>query len=63
MPDLTPAELTKYAMGKYKAIFSNQSASNETNGKATSSAKRKINTEDTNEQSGIAKLAKFQFSK
>lgn len=53
-PDLTPAELTKYAMGKYKTIFSS--------GTDAISIKRKIGDGAT-DQSGIAKLAKFNFNK
>lgn len=57
-------DLTKYAMGKYKEIFSN-----DTNGSASAkvdgaSAKRKIDVENgSNSLSGVAKLAKFNFSK
>lgn len=57
-PDMTPAELTKYAMGQYKALYSAESA------KETTSAKRKIATDDNaDKQSGIAKLARFNFGK
>lgn len=59
-PDLIPAELTKYAMGKYQSIYSNIKTPKSSDG----SAKRKISTDDANQsQSGIAKLAKFNFDK
>lgn len=65
-PDLAPAEMTKYAMNKYKALFNNDK-NNTDNGNGakstTTNAKRKINTDDAAQQSGIAKLAKFNFSK
>lgn len=61
-PELIPSELTKYAMGKYKEIYSNGpsvDASSKSDGIAT---KRKIDVENGSE-SGVAKLAKFNFSK
>lgn len=58
--ELKPSELTKYAMGKYKEIYPTV-----TNGKIDSaSAKRKIDAENGSEPlTGVAKLAKFNFSK
>lgn len=65
-PDLIPSELTKYAMGKYREIYSagtnGSAATFKTDGAAT--AKRKIENENGNEPSnGVAKLAKFNFTK
>lgn len=64
-PDLIPTELTKYAMRKYKEIYSNG-----TNGGAAATkadgatVKRKIDVENGHEPlTGVAKLAKFNFSK
>lgn len=61
-PDLTPSELTKFAMGKYKQAYAaktNGTPTTEDSSKSNGlNAKRKINTED-NERSGIAKLAKY----
>lgn len=56
-PDLTPAELTKHSMGKYRTIYAS-------NCDTPSSAKRKITADGANgTPSGIAKLAKFNFTK
>lgn len=63
-PDLIPTELTKFAMRKYREIYSNG-----TNGGAASKAdgatvKRKIDVDNGSEPlTGVAKLAKFNFSK
>lgn len=77
-PHLTPAELTKFAMNKFKQLYPDKSGSdvngagNATpaesskaqNGKSNApNAKRKINTDDQTERSGIAKLARFSFKK
>lgn len=67
-PGLTPAELTKFAMNKFRQMHPAKSngttvdSNDDTNKSKSSTAKRKINTED-NERSGIAKLAKFSFKK
>lgn len=69
-PDLTPAELTKYAMNKFRELYSGKSNASDvdasgkdgTNQSNGPNAKRKINTEE-NERSGIAKLARFSFTK
>lgn len=66
-PGLTPAELTKFAMNKFRQLYPGKSngttTENNVDGKSNvPSAKRKINTED-NPGSGIAKLAKFSFKK
>lgn len=76
-PQLTPAELTKFAMNKFKQLYPKKSngingdmnattnESNKThNGKSNApNAKRKINTDEHGERSGIAKLARFSFGK
>lgn len=77
-PYLTPAELTKFAMNKFKQLYPDKPGS-DTNGTVTATtddsskaqngkhnapnAKRKINTDDQTERSGIAKLARFSFKK
>lgn len=69
-PELKPNELTKYAMNKFKQLYAGTTNGTdiESNGKDGASkfgapnAKRKINTEE-NERSGIAKLARFSFTK
>lgn len=67
-PDLTPAELTKFAMNKFRQMYPTKSNGTTVNGNDDAdkskapNAKRKINTDD-NERSGIAKLAKFSFKK
>lgn len=67
-PNLTPAELTKYAMNKFRELYAGKPADVDANGKDDtnksngSNAKRKINIED-NQRSGIAKLARFSFNK
>lgn len=60
-PDITPVELTKYGMNKYKLLYPvEEKASGDDTPKETSSAaKRKL----TEGQSGIAKLARFNFNK
>lgn len=60
-PELTPAELTKVAMNKYKLIYPRKINGTPTGSNGVS-AKRKINTDD-GERSGIAKLARFSFKK
>lgn len=66
-PDLLPAELTKYSMSKYKAIYIVNGNGDSNRGSDTPKsdvpAKRKITLDESNGQSGIAKLAKFNFSK
>lgn len=72
-PDLTPAELTKFAMNKFKQLYpdksgndtnTDESSKSAQNGKYSApNAKRKINTDDQTERSGIAKLARFSFKK
>lgn len=78
--DLSPADLTKFAMNKYKQLFppanekpngdanananananTNNDTPKQTNGAATNgTVKRKI----ADGQSGISKLARFNFSK
>lgn len=68
---LTPAELTKFAMNKFKQLYPDKSngtttdeSSKAQNGKYNApNAKRKINTDDHTERSGISKLARFSFKK
>lgn len=72
-PNLTPAELTKVAMSKFKQLYPDKSngtttTTNEStkaqSGKYNApNAKRKINTDDHTERSGIAKLARFSSKK
>lgn len=63
-PDLLPPELTKYAMGKYKEIFSDTSNGDDPPKNEGVTAKRKNDSEnDTRPLAGVAKLAKFNFSK
>lgn len=70
-PELTPAELTKHAMNKYRQIYSNKTNGNdvEINGKDDASkssapaVKRKITPDDNEQRSGIAKLSRFSFKK
>lgn len=73
-PHLTPQELTKLAMSKYKQLFLDKSNGSgiESNGIATAdesnngqtekqNPKRKINQDEGTERSGMAKLARFSF--
>lgn len=76
-PNLSKAELTKFAMNKFKQLYPDKSDSDrngttttDESGKAAQNgkqngpnAKRKINTDDQTERSGIAKLARFSFKK
>lgn len=68
-PHLTPAELTKFAVNKFKQLYPDKSngieideSNKAQNG--NSNAKRKINIDDHTERSGIAaKLARFSCEK
>lgn len=67
-PELIPTELTKYAMNKYKTLYPLKGGAEPSNGDTEKSknvpiSKRKIDLDEAKGQSGIAKLAKFQFSK
>lgn len=70
-PHLTKAELTKFAMNKFKQLYpdtngttTDESSKAAQNGQSNGpNAKRKINTDDQTERSGIAKLARFSFKK
>lgn len=64
-PDISAAELTKFAMRKYKSIISEMKVDSAIK---TGNKRKTMDDEDTAElsmkpQSGIAKLAKFGFSK
>lgn len=66
-PTLTPSELTKFAMNKFRQMYPGKTNGMTTNGDDASkssvpSAKRKINTVDSS-LSGTAKLARFTFKK
>lgn len=63
-PTVTPAELTKIAMNKYKQLYPGKANGSTPTIDASngSTAKRKINTDD-NERSAVAKLARFSFKK
>lgn len=60
--DLTPAELTKLAMSKYKQLFPAESKTY-TNGSSDNTPNNTGKRKSNDKQSGIAKLAKFNFSK
>lgn len=73
-PDLIPAELTKYAMGKYKQLFPavNDKPNGDTNSNTKNDTPKQTNGVTTNGtvkrkmsdgQSGISKLARFNFNK
>lgn len=67
-PSMTPAELTKYAMNKFRLLYpvkgdgTASDTNDDTNKSTTPNAKRKINNEDI-QGSGVAKLARFSFKK
>lgn len=64
-PESSPAELTKFGMNKYKQLYpvaedkKQADTAGDDTPKQSVAAKRKLN----DGQSGIAKLAKFNFSK